>query len=193
MRGAYLQLHAAETEAARRDATQQRRNVLTHNEIVLFHRSLEAVCLFRFSPCSKHVPYHGYQSTRCPDKSSIVISQPNVIIFPNNSTKKSTAYPPTRSFFVTRTCSVTSAVANKFIEIEHFAVRTYSNLLFFLYILWFIRKKRNTFTGKRKQCCKYCRNGNVHLRNARCTIYFAFNTFDQAYEWALTRRGLNFP
>lgn len=193
MRGAYLQLHAAETEAARRDATQQRRNVLTHNEIVLFHRSLEAVCLFRFSPCSKHVPYHGYQSTRCPDNSSIVISQPNAIIFPNNSTEKSTAYPPTRRFFITRTCSVTSTVANKFVEIEHFAVRTYSNLPFFLYILWFTRKKRNTSTRKRKQCSKYYANRNVHLRSARCTIYFAFNAFDQAYERALTRRNRNFP
>lgn len=43
-----------------RGGAQQRRprwNVLTHNEIVLFHGSLEAVGSFRFSPCSKHVPY----------------------------------------------------------------------------------------------------------------------------------------
>lgn len=65
MRGAYLQLHAGEKTRGWRDATQQRRNVLTHNEIVLFHRSLEAVRLFRVSPRSKHVPYLGHRSTWC--------------------------------------------------------------------------------------------------------------------------------
>jgi len=38
---------------------QERRGVLTHNEIVLFRRSEHGTALVRFDVGS-HVPYHGY-------------------------------------------------------------------------------------------------------------------------------------
>lgn len=71
-----------------RGGAQQRRprwNVLTHNEIVLFHGFQGAVGLFRFSPCSKHVPY------------------PRISVYPVFENSPSTCHHPTNFIHFSKT------------------------------------------------------------------------------------------